>query len=140
MKGRGLLVRYDFNLQDIIVVLYFQLSECHCAWNCRSEIGAWIAFIAVVIRLFFPTHIPDHSELPASLIVLLVVIPKVIIGFRFNWPGEGISIVIGGYLLYQHIISAGGFKKAFAERGVFITIGILLLFVAPIWQFVFTWL
>lgn len=106
----------------------------------RSEIGAWIAFVAVVIRLFFPTHIPSHSELPASLIILLVVCPKLLIRLRFEWAGELISIAIGFYLLYEHIIAAGGFKKAFADRGVVITIGILFLFVAPVWQFVFSFL
>jgi hypothetical protein len=106
----------------------------------RSEIGAWIAFVALVIRLFFPQYIPPHSELPATLILLLVTLPKILVGFRFHFPGEIISILIGGYLLYEHIIHAGGFKKAFADRGVVITIGILLLFVAPVWQFIFWFL
>jgi membrane-associated HD superfamily phosphohydrolase len=102
----------------------------------RSQIGAWIAFVALVIRLFFPTYIPPHTELPAALILLLVTAPSLLVGFRFAWPGEVISIFIGFYLLYEHIVHAGGFKQAFAERGVVITIGIFLLFVAPVFQLI----
>lgn len=123
----GLLVPYiALNIPDFILQYV------------RSEIGLWVSFIAVVIRLFFPQHIPPHTELPACLILLMVVAPKLLVGFRFSWPGEIISIGIGFYLLYEHILHAGGFKKAFAERGVVITIGILLLFVAPVWQLVFS--
>jgi hypothetical protein len=102
----------------------------------RSQIGAWIAFVALIIRLFFPNNIPPHTELPAALILLIVTAPKLLVGFRFEWPGEVVSILIGFYLLYEHIIHAGGFKQAFAERGAVITIGIVLLFVAPVFQLV----
>ena len=26
--------------------------------NCRGEVGAWIAFVVVILRLFFPRHFP----------------------------------------------------------------------------------
>ncbi|KAK1359110.1 hypothetical protein POM88_043584 [Heracleum sosnowskyi] len=42
----------------------------------RGEAGKWIAFVAVVLRLFFPRHFPDWLEMPGSLILLLVVYQK----------------------------------------------------------------
>jgi hypothetical protein len=106
----------------------------------RSEIGAWIAFVALVIRLFFPQYIPPHTELPASLILLLVTLPTFLVGFRFRLPGEIISIAIGFYLLFENIIKGGSFKETFADKGALTTIGILLLFIAPVWQLVFEFL
>lgn len=41
-------------------------------WWCRGEVGKWIAFIAVVLRLFFPRHFPGKSwacpTAPTSLV------------------------------------------------------------------------
>lgn len=98
----------------------------------RGEIGHWIAFVAVVIKLFFPRNIPDHSELPASLILLMVTAPNMVVALRVLFWGELISIGIGFYLMYEHISSAGGFQKALDKNGAPVTIGILLLFVAPV--------
>ncbi|KAK1359109.1 hypothetical protein POM88_043583 [Heracleum sosnowskyi] len=39
----------------------------------RGEAGKWIAFVAVVLRLFFPRHFPDWLEMSGSLILLLVL-------------------------------------------------------------------
>ncbi|KAL2613623.1 hypothetical protein R1flu_025315 [Riccia fluitans] len=106
----------------------------------RGDIGLWLAFIAVVMRLFFPEHISgnvkEHLELPACLILLVVTAPDMLLKVRFTWIGETISLLIGCYLLYDHINAAGGFRQAFAARGAPISIGILLLFVAPIFQII----
>ncbi|BBN18030.1 hypothetical protein MPTK1_7g18950 [Marchantia polymorpha subsp. ruderalis] len=100
----------------------------------RGDIGYWLAFIAVVLRLFFPKHFPEHAELPACLILLVVTAPMMLVNVRFTLIGELISLAIGVYLLVDHIKAAGGVRKAFAERGVPITIGIFLLFIAPLCQ------
>ncbi|KAL3679255.1 hypothetical protein R1sor_022211 [Riccia sorocarpa] len=104
----------------------------------RGDIGLWLAFIAVVVRLFFPKHIPEnvneYLELPACLILLVVTAPKLLLDVRFTWLGVVISLLIGAYLLYDHINNSGGLRKAFAERGIPLTIGIILLFASPILQ------
>eukprot|EP00252_Welwitschia_mirabilis_P011718 TRINITY_DN26099_c0_g1_i1.p1 TRINITY_DN26099_c0_g1~~TRINITY_DN26099_c0_g1_i1.p1 ORF type:complete len:203 (+),score=19.19 TRINITY_DN26099_c0_g1_i1:375-983(+) len=101
----------------------------------RGEVGRWISFIAVVLRLFFPRHFPDWLEMPGALILLLVVTPHLITEIRGGFIGIIISLIIGAYLLTQHIQNAGGFRNAFAERrGVSNTLGIILLFANPLWE------
>ncbi|KAL9665414.1 hypothetical protein QQ045_020834 [Rhodiola kirilowii] len=36
------------------------------------NIFRWVAFIAVILRLFFPTRFPEWLQLPAALILLIV--------------------------------------------------------------------
>ncbi|XP_020591798.1 cold-regulated 413 plasma membrane protein 2 [Phalaenopsis equestris] len=101
----------------------------------RGEVGRWIAFIAVVLRLFFPRHFPDWLEMPGSLILLLVVAP----GFFANTVRGGIlgviiCLIIGCYLLQEHIRASGGFRNSFTKtNGISNTIGIVLLLVYPVW-------
>ncbi|KAM0860205.1 hypothetical protein ACQ4PT_046672 [Festuca glaucescens] len=91
----------------------------------RGEVGCWIAFVAVVLRLFFPKHFP-------------VVAPSLFADkFRNDIIGVGVCLVIGCYLLQEHINASGGFRAAFSKaKGVSNTIGIVLLFVYPVWAFV----
>ncbi|CAM6106379.1 unnamed protein product [Calypogeia fissa] len=122
----SLLVPYIFlNLPGIVLSIF------------RGEIGYWIAFVALVIKLFFPQYIPNHSELPASLVLLLVTAPSVVVGLRFTMAGYCISLVIGFYLMYEHINAAGGVRASVSQRGAAMTIGILLLFVAPVFGLFF---
>lgn len=72
-------------------------------------------------------------ELPACFILLIVVTPGHVVDVRGTIFRDIIALCIGGFLLAQHIKNAGGFRQAFAEpRGVSHTIGIILLFVAPV--------
>ncbi|XP_062092560.1 cold-regulated 413 plasma membrane protein 1-like [Humulus lupulus] len=104
----------------------------------RGDIGKWIACVAIVLRLFFPQHFPDWLELPASLILLIVVAPSLISGYiRDGWIGLVICLVIACYLLQEHIRASGGFRNAFTKaHGVSNTVGIVILFVYPVWALV----
>uniref|UniRef100_A0ACD5X925 Uncharacterized protein n=1 Tax=Avena sativa TaxID=4498 RepID=A0ACD5X925_AVESA len=104
----------------------------------RGEVGCWFAFIVVVLRLFFPRHFPDWLELPGSLILLTVVAPSLFADkFRNDIISVGVCLIIGCYLLQEHIKASGGFRAAFSKaNGVSNTIGIVLLFVYPVWAFV----
>ncbi|XP_048556306.1 cold-regulated 413 plasma membrane protein 1-like [Triticum urartu] len=104
----------------------------------RGEVGAWIAFVVVILRLFFPRHFPDWLELPGSLILLTVVAPSLFAEhFRNDLVGVFICLAIGCYLLQEHIRVSGGFREAFRKaNGVSNTIGIVLLFVYPVWVLV----
>lgn len=127
------------NLLTALLVPYLALQLPGFIFDfLRGNVGLWIAFIAVVIRLFFASQLPQtiHGdlELPAAFILLIVTAPKFLVEYRTSAWGEAISVIIGLYLLIQHISQAGGCRPAFAEpRGVSHTIGIILLFVAPVW-------
>ncbi|KAE9466926.1 hypothetical protein C3L33_01173, partial [Rhododendron williamsianum] len=102
------------------------------------KVGKWIAFIAVVLRLFFPRHFPDWLEMPGSLILLLVVAPSFFADtLKDSWVGVAICLIIGCYLLQEHIRVSGGFRNSFTQpHGVSNTVGIILLLVYPLWALV----
>ncbi|XP_058761416.1 cold-regulated 413 plasma membrane protein 1-like [Vicia villosa] len=104
----------------------------------RGEIGRWIALIAVVLRLFVPKHFPDWLELPAALILLLVVAPDLFANtFRSNAVGVVVCLIIACYLMQEHIRASGGFRDSFTKaNGISNTVGIILLLVYPIWTLV----
>ncbi|KAF1872304.1 hypothetical protein Lal_00003772 [Lupinus albus] len=103
-----------------------------------GEVGKWIAFVTVVLRLFFPRHFPDWLEIPGSMILILVVAPDFFANkLRYIWVGVVIDLVIGGYLLQEHIRASGGFKNSFTQKhGISNTLGILLLLVYPVWALI----
>ncbi|KAE9620420.1 hypothetical protein Lal_00019122 [Lupinus albus] len=104
----------------------------------RGEIGKWIAAVAVVLRLFFPRHFPNWLELPAALVILIVVAPSLLASrFRDDIVGVIVCLIIACYLLQEHIQASGGFRNAFTKaNGLSNTIGIVLLLVYPIWAVV----
>ncbi|KAF3546899.1 hypothetical protein HID58_054547 [Brassica napus] len=105
----------------------------------RGDVGKWIAFVAVVVQLFFPKHFREWFELPAALILLIVVAPGLIAGtFRDNWVGLVVCLLIGCYLLQEHIRASGGFRNAFTKaHGISNTLGIIALVVFPVWALAF---
>ncbi|GJN23191.1 hypothetical protein PR202_gb10818 [Eleusine coracana subsp. coracana] len=104
----------------------------------RGEIGKWIALIKVVLRLFFPRRFPDWLELPGAVILLVAVAPNLVAyTFRIDLVGEVICLIIGSNLLQEHIRESGGIRKAFKKgKRASNTIGILLLFIYPVWALV----
>ncbi|XP_020236654.1 cold-regulated 413 plasma membrane protein 2 [Cajanus cajan] len=104
----------------------------------RGEVGKWIAFVTVVLRLFFPRHFPDWLEIPGSMILILIVAPNIFaLKLRNNWIGLAVDLLIGCYLLQEHIRASGGFRNSFTQKhGISNTLGILLLIVYPICAFI----
>ncbi|XP_041998900.1 cold-regulated 413 plasma membrane protein 2-like [Salvia splendens] len=127
------------NILTSLLIPYIYLSLPSWLFGILSgEVGMWIAFIAVVLRLFFPKHFPDWLELPGSLILLLVVAPSFFADtVRGGIIGLFICLAIGCYLLQEHIRASGGFRNSFTKsNGLSNSIGILLLFVYPVWALV----
>ncbi|CAK9140545.1 unnamed protein product [Ilex paraguariensis] len=124
------------NILTSLLIPYIFLSLPSLVFSLfRGEVGKWIAFVAVVVRLFFPRHFIDWLELPAALILLMVVSPGFLADtVRGNWIGLGICLVIGCYLLQEHIRASGGFRNSFTKtNGISNTVGIILLLVYPVW-------
>lgn len=131
------------NMLTALLVPYIFLNLPSIIFNfLRGEVGRWVAFIAIVLRLFFPRHFPDWLELPGALILLIVAAPSLLAeDLRASVVGYIISLIIGVYLLQEHIRAAGGFRKAFSERhGISNTVGIILLFVSPLWDLIWYFL
>lgn len=127
------------NMLTALLVPYIFFSFPSVLFNFfRGEVGKWIAFIAVVLRLFFPRHFPDWLEMPGSLILLLVVSPSFFAHtLKDNLVGVMICLIIGCYLLQEHIRASGGFRNSFTQsHGISNTLGIILLLVYPVWAFV----
>jgi len=104
----------------------------------RGDIGKWISFVGVILRLFFPQYFEEYMMLPGSLILLVVIAPSLIASYiRDGWIGVFICLAIGCYLLQEHIRASGGFRNAFTKaNGISNTIGIVLLFVFPVWALI----
>ncbi|XP_021847784.1 cold-regulated 413 plasma membrane protein 2-like [Spinacia oleracea] len=102
----------------------------------RGEVGKWIAFVSVVLRLFFHRSFPEWLEMPVCLILLLVVAPEMLaISMKESWMGVVVVLIIGCYLLQEHIRATGGLRNSFTQRhGISNTIGLLLLLAYPIWS------
>ncbi|GAB2224838.1 hypothetical protein Droror1_Dr00005615 [Drosera rotundifolia] len=123
----GLLVPYIFFSLPSLLFNFF-----------RGLVGKWIAFIAVILRLFFPQRFPDWLELPAAIILIIVVAPSLFADtVRGDWIGALICLVIGCYLLQEHIRASGGFRNSFTQsHGISNTVGIILLLVYPVWALI----
>ncbi|GAB2267286.1 hypothetical protein Dimus_002271 [Dionaea muscipula] len=104
----------------------------------RGQIGKWIAFIAIILRIFFPKHFPDYLELPAAVILIIAVSPSLLAHtVKNSWIGALICLLIGCYLLQEHIRARGGFRNSFTQaNGVSNTVGIILLLVYPVWALI----
>ncbi|KAL8238237.1 hypothetical protein R6Q59_019318 [Mikania micrantha] len=104
----------------------------------HGDVGKWITLVGVILRLFFPNHFPDYLVLPGALLLLIVVSPSFVAGYvRAGWIGVIICLIIGCYLLQEHIRASGGFRNAFTQtNGISNTIGIVLLFVFPVWALI----
>ncbi|KAG2705549.1 hypothetical protein I3843_05G052100 [Carya illinoinensis] len=127
------------NILTSLLIPYIFLSLPSLLFNIfRGEIGKWIAFIAVVLRLFFPRRCPDWLELPGALILLIVVAPSLIADtVKDDWIGVVICLAIACYLLQEHIRASGGFRNSFTRaNGISNTVGLILLLVYPVWALV----
>ncbi|PON76927.1 Cold-regulated protein [Parasponia andersonii] len=127
------------NILTALLIPYIFLSLPSLLFSFfRGDVGKWIAFIAVVLRLFFPHRFPNWLELPGALILLIVAAPTFFSStIRNSWVGLVICLAIASYLLQEHIRASGGFRNAFTKaNGVSNTLGIIVLFVYPVWALV----
>lgn len=80
----------------------------------------------------------DWLEIPGSLIILLVVAPKLFaVTLRHTFVGIVIDLIIACYLLQEHIKASGGFRNSLTRsHGISNTLGILVILVYPVVELV----
>ncbi|XP_062096843.1 cold-regulated 413 inner membrane protein 1, chloroplastic-like [Humulus lupulus] len=91
----------------------------------KGEYGIWAAFLALIVRLFF--SIPGELELPFLALLLVIVAPHQVMRLRGTQEGAIISLVIAGYLAFQHFTRTGSLQKSFDQGSIVATIGIICI-------------
>ncbi|KAJ6796454.1 cold-regulated 413 inner membrane protein 1, chloroplastic-like isoform X2 [Iris pallida] len=117
----------------------------------KGEYGIWIAFVALLVRLFY--FIPGQLDLPFLTMLLVIVAPYqsmdlrqvahstinclvysisllVFIIFsvtRGSQAGAIISFAIAGYLTFQHFSRAGSLRRAFDQGSIIATLAVVCI-------------
>jgi hypothetical protein len=92
----------------------------------KGEYGMWTAFLALLVRLFY--FIPGELELPFMALLLVLVAPYQVTNLRRGTQaGAIISLVIAGYLAFQHFSRAGSLQKAFDQGSIVATLAIIFI-------------
>ncbi|CAA6673134.1 unnamed protein product [Spirodela intermedia] len=95
----------------------------------RGDYGISAAFIALLVRLFY--YIPAELDLPFLTALLVIVTPYQAAGLRGTQIGAVISLMIAGYLAFQHFSRAGTFQKAFDQGSIVATLAIVFITAVP---------
>ncbi|KAG5562179.1 hypothetical protein RHGRI_005051 [Rhododendron griersonianum] len=96
---------------------------------CRGEYGIWTAFLALIVRLFF--FIPGELELPFVALLLVIVAPYQVMNLRGTQEGVILSLVLAGYLAFQHFWGAGSLRRAFDQGSIVATLATICIFAVP---------
>lgn len=91
----------------------------------KGEYGMWAAFLALITRLFF--FIPGELELPLVAVLLVIVAPHQVMGLRGKQEGAIISLVIAGYLAFQHFSRIGSLNQSFDRGSIVATLAIICI-------------
>ncbi|KAK3149221.1 hypothetical protein QOZ80_3AG0214520 [Eleusine coracana subsp. coracana] len=118
----------------LVPYIFFSLPDL-LFYVLRGEVGKWIALISVVARLFYPQHFPDWFEAPGTIILLVAAAPSYFAAENSRPEcAVLVCLLIGSKLLREHIKASGGYREAIKKgKGVSNTMGILLLFIYPVW-------
>lgn len=123
VKGAGI------NKAYVVPLFALQAPPSIISWM-KGQYGAWSAFLALLIRLFF--FLPGELELPFIALVMVIVAPSQAMNLRGTQGGTIISLVIAAYLAFQHFSGAGTLRKAFDRNSIVATLAIVCLTVVPI--------
>ncbi|KAI8002045.1 hypothetical protein LOK49_LG09G02205 [Camellia lanceoleosa] len=95
----------------------------------KGEYGIWAAFLALLVRLFF--FIPGELELPFVSLLLVILAPYQLMNLRGRQEGIIISLIIAGYLAFQHFSLAGSLRRAFDQGSIVATLTIICMSAVP---------
>ncbi|XP_043688055.1 cold-regulated 413 inner membrane protein 1, chloroplastic-like [Telopea speciosissima] len=122
--SRGTAVQKSF----LVPLFALQAPSSIVSWI-KSEYGNWIAFLALLVRLFF--FIPGELELPFMALLLMIVAPLQVMNLRGTQEGAIASLVIAAYLAYQHFSRAGSLQSAFDQGSIIATLAVICITVVP---------
>ncbi|CBI30816.3 hypothetical protein VitviT2T_015345 [Vitis vinifera] len=120
MLSRGTAAQKSF----LVPLFALQAPTSIISWI-KGEYGAWTAFLALLVRLFF--FIPGELELPFVALLLVIVAPYQVMNLRGTQMGAIVSLLIAGYLAFQHFSRAGSLQRAFNQGSIVATLAIICI-------------
>ncbi|XP_030972598.1 cold-regulated 413 inner membrane protein 1, chloroplastic [Quercus lobata] len=106
----------------LVPLLALQAPVAVISWI-KGEYGLWTAFLALLIRLFL--FIPGELELLFLALILVIVAPYQVMDFRGTQQGAIVSLLIAGYLAFQHFSRAGSLQKSIEQGSIVATLAIV---------------
>lgn len=120
------------NKAILVPLLALQAPRDVVTWI-RGEYGLWVAFLALLVRLFY--QIPGELELPLVFVLLVITAPFQALDFRGTTAALVVNASVAAYLGYQHFTGVGGVKESFKEGTFLGSLAIIVLVVVPIVSF-----
>lgn len=120
MFAKGTAVQKSF----LVPLFALQAPVSVISWI-KGEYGIWTAFLAILVRLFF--FIPGELELPLVALLLVIVAPHQVMTLRGRQEGAIISLVIAGYLAFQHFSRIGSLNQSFDRGSIVATLAIICI-------------
>ncbi|KAG5562180.1 hypothetical protein RHGRI_005051 [Rhododendron griersonianum] len=124
MLAKGTAIRKSF----LVPLFALQAPPIIISWI-KGEYGIWTAFLALIVRLFF--FIPGELELPFVALLLVIVAPYQVMNLRGTQEGVILSLVLAGYLAFQHFWGAGSLRRAFDQGSIVATLATICIFAVP---------
>ncbi|KAL6197345.1 hypothetical protein ACLB2K_032954 [Fragaria x ananassa] len=134
MFAKGTAVQKSF----LVPLFALQAPGSFITWI-KGEYGLWTAFLALLVRLFF-FYPAIHSnymvsfcsysgelELPLVALLLVIVAPYQVMSLRGKQEGAIISLVIAGYLAFQHFSRIGSLNQSFERGSIVATLAIICI-------------
>nr|XP_011460395.1 PREDICTED: cold-regulated 413 inner membrane protein 2, chloroplastic-like isoform X2 [Fragaria vesca subsp. vesca] len=120
MFAKGTAVQKSF----LVPLFALQAPGSFITWI-KGEYGLWAAFLALLVRLFF--YYPGELELPLIALLVVIVAPYQVMSLRGKQEGAIVSLVIAGYLAFQHFSRTGSLNQSFDRGSIVATLAIICI-------------
>ncbi|KAK4589335.1 hypothetical protein RGQ29_020079 [Quercus rubra] len=120
MFAKGTAIQKSF----LVPLFALQAPATVISWI-KGEYGMWTAFLALLVRLF--VFIPGELELPFLALLLVIVAPYQAMNFQGTQQGAIVSLLIAGYLAFQHFSRAGSLQKSIEQGSIIATLAIVCI-------------
>ncbi|KAK1324747.1 hypothetical protein QJS10_CPA01g01703 [Acorus calamus] len=124
MVSQGTAVQKSF----LVPLFALQAPNIVISWI-KGEYGTWTAFLALLVRLFY--YIPRELDLPFLALLVVIVAPYQTMKLRGTQAGAAVSLVIAGFLAFQHFSRVGSLRKAFDQASIIATLAVICITVVP---------